>query len=265
MSNAVSREALFAAVRPFAPGGRLLSAHVPLIDAVADAFGLPAAGAATAQIGLTQADFERATKVLDPSSPIKTAVARIRAVDEVESGGGWFTDVRASILDLDGPGGFLDGPHMPKILFEAHIFDRETKGRFRASHPNLSSARWNRALYVGGQGEYERLHRAMQLDRTAALKSASWGRYQIMGFNHAAAGYATVEAFVDAMKASEAKHLDAFVSFIRNTNGLPAAFRKIDGNAANCRDFARLYNGSGFLKNDYHGKIARAFTKWSRA
>ncbi len=36
----MDRKALFDAARPFAPGGKLLSAHVPLIDAVADAFGL---------------------------------------------------------------------------------------------------------------------------------------------------------------------------------------------------------------------------------
>lgn len=36
----MDRKALFDAVRPFAPGGKLLGAHVPLIDAVADAFEL---------------------------------------------------------------------------------------------------------------------------------------------------------------------------------------------------------------------------------
>ncbi|MFN4289043.1 MAG: lysozyme [Brevundimonas sp.] len=41
----MTRKVLFDAVRPFAPGGRLTPAHVTLIDAVADAFGLPAEGA----------------------------------------------------------------------------------------------------------------------------------------------------------------------------------------------------------------------------
>lgn len=44
----MDRKALFDAVRPFAPGGKLLSAHVPLIDAVADAFGLAKAAEPTA-------------------------------------------------------------------------------------------------------------------------------------------------------------------------------------------------------------------------
>lgn len=39
----MDRKALFDAVRPFAPGGQLGTDHVPLIDALADAFGLPRA------------------------------------------------------------------------------------------------------------------------------------------------------------------------------------------------------------------------------
>lgn len=217
-------------------------------------------GAGVPQVGLAAEDFRRAADRLG------CTVAQIRAVDEVESGGGWFTDVRAAILDLDGPGGFIAGPHLPKILFEAHIFDRQTKGRFRGSHPNLSSASWNRALYVGGQGEWERLHRAMALDRTAALMSASVGRYQIMGFNHVAAGYADVEAYWEAMKESEAKHLEAFVSFIRH-NRLTDELRRVSNVHADCIPFARAYNGAGYASHNpgYHVRIARAHKKWSEA
>ncbi|PXW67901.1 uncharacterized protein DUF3380 [Blastomonas natatoria] len=172
--------------------------------------------------------------------------------------------LRADILAADGPGGFLDGPHLPKILFEAHIFDRETGGRFRASHPNISSRTWNRKLYVGGQGEWLRLYQAMQLDRRAALRSASVGGAQIMGFNHQLAGFDTVEAFWDAMKTSERAHLAAFVSFIRN-RGLVSALRAISNRPADCIAFAKGYNGSGFAANEYHIKIAGAHAKWSAA
>jgi hypothetical protein len=210
------------------------------------------------QIGLTNEAFASA------AARLGCTVAQIRAVDEVESGGGWFKDVRADVLAIDGPGGFVDGPNLPKILFEAHIFDRQTGGRFRSSHPNLSSARWNRSLYVGGQGEWIRLHRAMLLDSRAALMSASVGRYQIMGFNHKLAGFATVEAFWDAMKANEQAHLDAFVSFIINS-GLGDELRRISNVHADCIPFAKGYNGSGYAANEYHVKIARAHKKWSTA
>ncbi|OHC95651.1 MAG: hypothetical protein A2792_03405 [Sphingomonadales bacterium RIFCSPHIGHO2_01_FULL_65_20] len=218
----------------------------------------PAPAAVAPQIGLTLADYQAAATALACS------VAQIRAVDEVESKGGWYRDVRADILALDGEGGFLDGPHLPKILFEAHIFDRNTDGRFRQSHPNLSSAKWNRALYVGGEGEWARLYRAMQLAPRAALMSASVGRYQIMGFNHKLAGFDTVEAFWDAMKRSERDHLDAFVAFIRNAK-LLAALRAISNNPRDSVAFAKGYNGVGYAANDYHVKIAAAHAKWSAA
>lgn len=250
-----------AALRPIAPAGQLTNADVPLINQLGALWEgrAPAAVRADApQIGLALSDFQSAATALACS------VAQIRAVDEVESGGGWFKDMRADILALDGPGGFIDGPHLPKILFEAHIFDRQTDGRFRQSHPNLSSQRWNRALYVGGQAEWTRLYRAMQLAPRAALMSASVGRYQIMGFNHQLAGFDTVEAFWDAMKRSERDHLDAFVSFIRNRN-LLSALRAISNNARDCIPFAQGYNGSGYAANNYHVKIAAAHAKWSAA
>lgn len=249
-----------AALRPIAPEGRLTNADVPLINQLGALWQgrAPVPAAATQQIGLTLADYQAAATAL------ACTVAQIRAVDEVESKGGWFKDVRSDILGLDGEGGFIDGPHLPKILFEAHIFDRQTEGRYRQSHPNLSSARWNRALYVGGQGEWTRLYRAMQLAPRAALMSASVGRYQIMGFNHKLAGFDTVEAYWDAMKRSERDHLDAFVAFIRNAK-LLSALRAISNSPRDCVAFAQGYNGAGYAANNYHVKIAAAHAKWSAA
>jgi lysozyme len=40
----MSRKALADAVRPFAPGGKLQQAHIPALDALADALGLPREG-----------------------------------------------------------------------------------------------------------------------------------------------------------------------------------------------------------------------------
>lgn len=251
----MSREPIFSAIRAARAGASFNQDDVAAIDRLLDSLGV--ARAEIEKIGLTSLDFAQAAEALG------CTVAQIRAVWEVESNGGWFQDVRADILAADGPGGFIGGPDLPKILFEAHIFDRETNGRFRVSHPNLSSARWNRALYVGGQGEWLRLHRAMQLDRRAALRSASVGGAQIMGFNHKAAGFDTVEGFWDAMKTSERAHLDAFASFIQ-ASSLTAALRQISNRAADCIPFARGYNGKGFAANNYHVKIAAAHAKWSR-
>lgn len=259
------RAAFADAVRPFGPGGKLLPEHIPAFDALADALGIPRDGITGApivapQLELTLDDFVAVSRRL------QCKVAQIQAVWEVESGGGWFTDVRADILALDGPGGFLDGPHLPKILFEAHHFDKRTGGRFRKSHPNISSRTWDRKLYVGGVGEYARLHAAMRLDRKAALLSASVGGPQIMGFNHKLAGYETVDAFWLGMKSGSPAHLDAFAAFVVNS-GLLGALRQISVYHADCVPFARGYNGSGYWRHSpgYHIRIARAYKKWSNA
>lgn len=249
------RQPIFAAIRALRNDRAFTQPEVASIDALLDRLEVPSS--VSRQIGLTPGDFAAAAERL------RCTVAQIRAVWEVESGGGWFTDARADILAADGPGGFIDGPNLPKILFEAHVFDRETGGRFRASHPNLSSRTWNRALYVGGQAEWLRLHRAMQLDRQAALRSASVGGAQIMGFNHQLAGFDTVEAFWEAMKVSERAHLDAFCAFILNKK-LGPALRQISSRAVDCQPFARGYNGAGFATNRYDQKIAAAHAKFSR-
>lgn len=254
------RGALAAVLRAqFGPlTGAQWNAVKAVLDGAAPAIPAAAGEGPAVQIRLTRADFDWAVRALGLTG---NGYAKIRAVDEVESGGGWFTDVRADILALDGPGGFLDGPNLPKILFEAHWFDKLTGGRFRATNPNISSAKWNRALYVGGQAEYERLYRAMRLDEDAALKSASWGRYQIMGFNHEAAGFTNVDDFVAAMKRGERPQLEAFVAFIKSKK-LAKALDRIDGTPANAEDFTAPYNGTGQVKV-YSARIATAFRKFA--
>ena len=87
-------------------------------------------------------------------------------------------------------GSFLDDGR-PPILFERHIFHRQTGGRF-ASHPDISHK--SAGNYgKGGAHQYTRLERAMKLDRQAALEAASWGAFQILGRNWAMLGYDSVD------------------------------------------------------------------------
>lgn len=255
----IDRKPIFDAFRAILRGRNepgFTNAEVAQIDRAFDMVAGAQPGAAP-QIGLTRTDF------LDAAAILGCSVAQIKAVWEVEcSGQGWFTDVRGDILNLDGPGGFIDGTALPKILFEAHHFARYTKGKYNLTYPNLSSPKWNRKLYIGGQGEWIRLWKAMTLDHDAALMSASVGAPQIMGFNYKMAGYGDVQSFWDAMMKSERNQLLAFVSFIQ-ASYLVAELKAISASASTCRDFARGYNGTGFEANDYHGKIARAFAKYS--
>jgi hypothetical protein len=247
---------LYRAIKSVAVNGKLSTPEFQMFEAILKR-DPNAPTSPVIQIGLSAQDW------VDAAAELRCTVAQIKAVWEVEcSGSGWFVDVRGEILAADGPGGFLDGPHLPKLLFEAHWFDRFTQGKYRQSHPNLSSASWNRRLYVGGQGEWVRLWNAIKLNEEAALKSASYGGPQIMGFNHKLAGFETVQAYVAAMKVSEANHLKAFVKFIIN-NGMLDELRKINNDPINSRPFARKYNGSGYAANSYDVKIATAHRKYA--
>lgn len=58
--------------------------------------------------------------------------------------------------------------------------------------------KWEKGHYKGGMGEYDRLEQARKIHPEAADSSASWGMFQIMGFNYAACGKKSVESFVVA-------------------------------------------------------------------
>lgn len=184
---------------------------------------------------LSESDFQ------DVANQLGCKVAAIKAVAEVESAGDAF---------------FSNGK--PKILYEAHIFSRLTNHKYDSSHPSISSRSWNRSLYVGGPQEYARLEKAMELDVTEALKSTSWGRFQIMGFNYSAAGFASVEAFVQTMFTSQRKQLDAFVNFVKS-KGLEKHLITLNWAA-----FAEGYNGSQYAQNKYDVKLKKAFDKYDK-
>ncbi|GAB3021024.1 hypothetical protein GCM10027051_27870 [Niabella terrae] len=180
---------------------------------------------------LTQQDFTDAARQLD------CEVAAIRAVAEVESRGD----------------GFLPGGE-PKILFERHIFSKRTGGVFDRSHPNVSNPQ------SGGYGtaasQHKRLQEAVPLNRNAALMSASWGKFQIMGFNYSLAGFNSLQEFINAMYSGERAHLFAFVSYIRNS------FLDDELREKRWADFARKYNGPDYRKNNYDKKMAQAYSRF---
>lgn len=159
--------------------------------------------------------------------------------------------------ETGGKGGFLpDGSGRPKILFEAGHFGAMTKHQWDATYPDISITGTNWSLYKGGAAEYDRLAEAVALDRTAALSSASWGLFQIMGSNATGPGglgYQDVETFVAMMADSEANQLDAFVRFCQ-ANGLAPALADL-----NWARFARGYNGPLYQQNRYDTRLATAY------
>ncbi|HRF84492.1 MAG TPA: N-acetylmuramidase family protein, partial [Pseudoxanthomonas sp.] len=127
-------------------------------------------------------------------------LAALQAVAEVESSGS----------------GFLPAPdRRPKILFEGHVFHRLTAGRYSATHPGISYPQWDRRRYSGSlAGEWKRLDKAAALDPVAAMQSASWGAFQIMGFNYALCGFNDVGRFVQAQAAAADGQLEAFAALL---------------------------------------------------
>lgn len=184
---------------------------------------------------LNENDFKNAAQNLG------CEIAAIKAVAEVESP----------------KSGFLPSGR-PTILFEAHIFSKFTNHKYDISHPHISSKKWNKSLYKGGESEYNRLEEAIKLDRIAALKSASWGKFQVMGFNFEICGWLDVETFVNDMYISEGKHLKAFVGFIKS-NKLDKHLRD-----RNWEKFALGYNGPGYKQNNYHIKMKNAYEKYAK-
>lgn len=164
-------------------------------------------------------------------------------------------------------GAFLDTGE-PLILFERHWFDRLTKGKYRGMKVDSSripdSARSISSPIAGGYGtvgiQHEKLSYCVSLDRTAALKSCSWGLFQIMGFNHARAGFPDavgypgtgLQSFVNAMYRSVDDHLIAFVNFILADKKLVKALRDKD-----FKTFKRIYNGT--KENGYEKKMQDAY------
>jgi hypothetical protein len=191
---------------------------------------------------LSQADLDHA------AAGLRVDRAAIKAVYEVEAGGAGFLGLR------------------PKLLFEGHIFWRllQDSGKDAAmlAHGNedILFEKWTSAHYRGGLAEYERLDRACKLDPVAATRSASWGLFQIMGMNHAAAGFPNVDDFVMAMNRSEAAHLDAFAAFLLGTQHGGKSLRDLLA-AHDWPVFARAYNGPGYKKNRYDEKLRRAFDR----
>lgn len=138
----------------------------------------------------------------------------------------------------------------PKILYERHIFHNRTNGRFSAANSDISSS--NSGGYLGGAAEYARLDRAIKLDRDVALKSASWGLAQIMGFNASQLGYMGVETMIASFLEGEDFQLDGARRFITGNPTLESAFKK-----KKWATVAFFYNGKNFAKNGYDVKLER--------
>ncbi len=186
------------------------------------------------------------TDIESAARELNVEVAAIKAVNQVESAG---------------RRGFLaNGKIM--ILFEGHVFWKELKKlginprNHIAGNENILYESWTKKHYKGGPLEHDRLNQAIKINKNAALASASYGKFQIMGNNYKACGFNSVEDFVNAQVTGEGAQLMAFVNFLKANNLVTALRNK------NWAAFARGYNGSEYAKNQYDVKLAAAYKKF---
>ncbi len=184
---------------------------------------------------LSESDFEAAAKALGCD------VAAIKAVAKTETG----------------PCGTFDAQNRPVILYERHYFSQLTMGRYDKTHEDISSPvpySKTKKGYGKCREQYPKLDRATLLDHDAALKSASWGAFQLMGKYYGAAGYSSIDAFVAGMQSSVQGQLTAFVNFIIADPRAHTAIQE-----KRWASFAAAYNGPGWEANHYDTKMAQAY------
>jgi hypothetical protein len=209
-------------------------AQAPDAAAKAHKWTLPTKGAA---LKLGSSDYASAAKELGAEA------AAVHAVAEVESGGrtGFDTHKR------------------PKILFETHHFRVNSGGKFNASHPELTapySSPLRRASY--NKDQWKVIHAAFALDPRAAVKSASWGMFQVLGENAKSCGWKSLEQFVTDMFYSEGQHMRVFLGFCKANNLSRYLVRK------DWRSFARGYNGASYADFAYDIKMAAAYKRYKK-
>lgn len=191
---------------------------------------------------ITQQAFSNAATLLGVNPAV------IKAVAEVESSGE----------------GFLPTGH-PKILFEPHVFWQELVKRnispsfILSNQPAVADIlykNWKSGHYGTTSSQPSRLDRAILINKDAALSSASWGKFQIMGYNWKLAGFATLDSFIAAMHIDEDQHLQAFINFVKS-KGLVDELQRLDW-----AKFALGYNGTGYKENKYDTKLQAAYNKF---
>ena len=203
----------------------------------------------------------------DTAETLTCEEAVLKAISVVESGG------NSSFWRLNKG----DGAHIPAILFERHYFSKKTKGIYDDTFPDVSwpiGYRIRKKLHANDKtmpfGEVEeldiysdrvsaylRLIEAYRLDEDAALRSCSWGKFQVMGDNFGACGAGDLKVFINAMCTSEYEQLRMLSGFIRKKSRLWTAVKTRDWEA-----IALNYNGPGYKTFSYDTKLKAAYEKF---
>lgn len=162
--------------------------------------------------------------------------------------------------------GFLDSGK-PQILFEGHVFYKYLKANVKsldmnklcAQYPNIVYPKWDRSKYFGGEKEWTRLEQARKINMKYANYAASWGMFQVMGFNYKTCGCKSIDEFVEKMCTSQEQQLLLTINFLKNSNLIVPLQKR------QWATFAKGYNGPGFAQNKYHIKLQAAYNNYLKS
>ena len=162
--------------------------------------------------------------------------------------------------------GFLDSGK-PQILFEGHVFYKYLKANVKsldmnklcAQYPNIVYPKWDRSKYFGGEKEWTRLEQARKINLKYANYAASWGMFQVMGFNYKTCGCKSIDELVEKMCTSQEQQLLLTLNFLKNSNLIVPLQKR------QWATFAKGYNGPGFAQNKYHIKLQAAYNNYLKS
>lgn len=170
------------------------------------------------------------------------------------------TELVQAIVKVEaGTAGFWASDNM-KLLYEGHIAYKETSGDLRARlvKEGLAWRSWGDVPYGKASLSRERLRKAIDIAGDQAYRWASYGLGQVMGFNAVQIGYPSAKNMFEKFLTGEPAQLEAIMRFIR-TNNILQALRD-----HNWHKVARIYNGSGYQKHNYHGRLEQAYLNFKR-
>lgn len=156
--------------------------------------------------------------------------------------------------------GFLSSGE-PKILFEPHVFWRcLTKlgidpNKHTEGNKDILYKVWKLGSYGKYSEQHDRLQRAVEINREAALMACSWGAFQVLGENYKSLGYATIQELVNDAY-TEHGQVRMFVRFLKSNHLVDELERQ------DFKTFALQYNGKSAAKNGYASKMRAAADKF---
>lgn len=181
--------------------------------------------------------------------------ARLMAFISVESGGRGFDPATGKIIIQFEPTWF----HKYLVQFQIqHSFSSNVDSKGRHTYSIVAGNRVITNGVEGQQSEWLAFDTAFSIHSKAAMLSTSIGMMQIMGFNHDACGFDTVDGMWDAFKKGEYEQVLGGATFIKHNNSLYTALRNKDW-----KKVAYFYNGPNFAINNYDFHLSEAYNKYN--